>query len=149
MTMRNSCKVKCLLCREAESTCAEQRALADAAHARMQAHASAEAAVTAGAAALQASLSAMAADLTRMHAAADAAAIERNALHVALQVRPQRGCCCTCDNTHWGTVILPGYTFSVLDSSEMCFAGSLMLVVEVRSATRIRKHMYSTPSSNI
>ena len=91
-----SCEVKCLLCREAESACAEQRVLADAAHAAMQARATAEAAVIAEAAALQASLSAVAADLTRMHAAADAAAVDRNALHVALQVRQLR--CCTCDD---------------------------------------------------
>ena len=118
--MRASCRVKGLLCREAESACSEQRALADAARAAMQACATAEAAAAAEAAALQASLSAVAADLTRMRAAADSAAVERNALHVALQVRPQRCSCCTHSNMHWGTVNLSGSAYSRLDSAEVC-----------------------------
>ena len=77
-----------MLCRTAESACAEQRALADAAHATLQRRAKAEVAAAAEAAALQASLYEVAADLASMHAAADAAAVERSALRGALQVRP-------------------------------------------------------------
>lgn len=87
-TSQTSCEVACLLCRDAESACAEQRARADAAHAALQAHATAEGAAAAEAAAVQASLSAVAADLTCVRAAADAAAVEREALHSALQVIP-------------------------------------------------------------
>lgn len=118
-----------MLCREAESACAEQRALANAAHAAMQARATAEAAAAAEAAVLQASLSAVAADLTRMHSAADAAAIKRAALHAALQVLPQRGCCCShgdtllghCQKSSWGIVNnLPASLCSMLGSADVC-----------------------------
>lgn len=132
-TTRTSCEVDALLCREAESACAEQRALAGTAHAAMQARATAEAAAVAEAAALQARLSAVAADLTRMHAAAEAAAVERDALLVALQVRPQRGCCCwrhaTGAPSIFRVIFVPCWTLL------RCACSSPMLLVELRSAT--------------